>query len=147
MEMERAERKDFDLVLDYIKAFRPNDRYYREQMKALYYETIKDPQNFVFFLQEAGEKVAFMHGMLIYSCPHYGKAYHLSTIIVNQAKRRKGYGRLMMDYVKKQAEELGCHAVVLESALYRKEAHAFYEAYGFQKFGYNFELRLGQPVL
>lgn len=49
MEMERAERKDFDLVLDYIKAFRPNDRYYREQMKALYYETIKDPQNFVFF--------------------------------------------------------------------------------------------------
>ena len=144
MEVKRAEHSDFDLILEYIRAFRPNDHYCKKTMAEVYQETLKDPQNFVLLLQDAGKTVALLHGMLIYSFPHCGKVYHLSTLIVSEEERRKGYGKHLMNYAKKQAREFGCDAIVLESALCRKEAHAFYKAYGFKKAGYNFELRLNR---
>ena len=56
--------------------------------------------------------------------------------------RGMGYGRLMVDHVKELAKERGCKAIILDSGMQRKAAHAFYEKYGFEKSCYGFELVL-----
>ena len=48
----------------------------------------------------------------------------------------------MGDHVKKLAKARGCKAIILDSGMPRKAAHAFYERYGFEKSCYGFELFL-----
>ncbi len=65
-----------------------------------------------------------------------------SYFYINKADekyRGKGYGRLMVDHVKKLAKARGCKAIILDSGMPRKAAHTFYEKYGFEKSCYGFE--------
>lgn len=48
----------------------------------------------------------------------------------------------MMDHATKLAKDRGCKALILDSGMPRKEAHQFYEHYGFEKSCYGFEKAL-----
>lgn len=47
-----------------------------------------------------------------------------------------------MDHAKKLAEDRGCKGMVLDSGIPRKQAHRFYDIYGFEKCAYCYKLDL-----
>ena len=84
----------------------------------------------------------FCHGSFFLTFWMSGMTCYLASIITDEKYRGKGYGRLMVDHVKKLAKARGCKAIILDSGMPRKAAHAFYERYGFEKSCYGFELFL-----
>jgi L-amino acid N-acyltransferase YncA len=56
----------------------------------------------------------------------------VENVVVDSEYRRRGIGRLLMDYVVAMAREAGCYKVQLMSSNSRHEAHKFYESIGYR---------------
>lgn len=63
---------------------------------------------------------------------HLGWVYEIQELIVTDAHRGKGYGRLLVDKIREEVEMLGAKSLEVTSNKRRLEAHAFYEAIGFR---------------
>jgi GNAT superfamily N-acetyltransferase len=59
-------------------------------------------------------------------------AARIMTLVVDEAARGKGVGKILVDHAAAIAAEMGCGILELTSGLQRKEAHAFYHAIGFE---------------
>ena len=59
-------------------------------------------------------------------------------VVVDKNHRRKGIGKLLMDYVKDFARDAGCYKVGLTSDNRRVEAHEFYRSLGFEASAHGF---------
>jgi GNAT superfamily N-acetyltransferase len=67
---------------------------------------------------------------------HYGEIY---MIVADEAVRRQGVGRVMIDFAEQLAREHNCIGTWLVSGFKREaEAHKFYERLGYQTTGYRF---------
>lgn len=51
-------------------------------------------------------------------------------LIVTEQARRQGLARALLTEAERQARARGCHALTLESAYHRNEAHALYRDFG-----------------
>ena len=91
---------------------------------------------------KTGNRTGFCHGSFFPTFWMSGSTCYLASIITDEKYRGMGYGRLMVDHVKELAKERDCKAIILDSGMQRKAAHAFYEKYGFEKSCYGFELVL-----
>jgi ribosomal protein S18 acetylase RimI-like enzyme len=66
----------------------------------------------------------------------------ITTIVVAETARRRGVGRSLVELAITLAKRAGCDTLELTSGVNRTEAHAFYEAIGFQKSG----LRMSRSI-
>lgn len=142
MEIRNATLEDFDLAFDYIEKLWTYNTYDRGVIRKVYEEVLANDNDFAFFVFDGGEPKGFCHGTYFNTFWLSGQTCYVSSIISNQEDRGKGYGRSLMDHAKVIAKQRGCHAIVLDSGMPRKEAHRFYEIYGFEKCAYCFELKL-----
>lgn len=142
LEIRNCTMEDFDLAFDYIEKLWTYNTYDRPTITKVYEEVLDNPNDFAFFLYDEGEPVGFCHGTYFNTFWLSGQTCYVSSIYSDASKRRKGYGRALMDHAKKLAEARGCHAIVLDSGMPRVEAHTFYEIYGFERCAYCFELKL-----
>lgn len=55
----------------------------------------------------------------------------LTVLVVDQAHRRRGVGRALLDQVMERAGQAGCSGIELTTATHREEAHRFYRSQGF----------------
>jgi ribosomal protein S18 acetylase RimI-like enzyme len=55
----------------------------------------------------------------------------IPDLYVDEAYRRRGAARALLDACTEECRRLGCHALTLESGHQRAEAHQLYESYGF----------------
>ena len=55
----------------------------------------------------------------------------IENVITHPDYRRRGLGRALMQAILERCWRAGCYKVMLQSAAGRREAHAFYEAVGF----------------
>jgi len=63
---------------------------------------------------------------------HGGKRYALvENLVVDESRRGRGYGRLLMERAEALARERGCYRLGLTSNRRRTDAHRFYERLGF----------------
>ncbi len=60
--------------------------------------------------------------------------------IIDQGHRRRGFGRVLMDYAVAWAREARCYRIVLSSDKRRREAHRFYRSLGFEASAHGFRL-------
>ena len=63
-------------------------------------------------------------------------------VVVDEGWRRRGIGKLLMDYVIAQAKEAGCYKIMLTSDKRREPAHEFYRSLGFEASAHGFRLYL-----
>ena len=70
------------------------------------------------------------------------KSAIVEDVAVRKQHQRRGIGRAMMQHAMQQAKDAGCYKLVLSSNLNRVDAHAFYEALGFEKHGYSFRVEI-----
>jgi GNAT superfamily N-acetyltransferase len=72
---------------------------------------------------------------------HHGAALAVvENLVVHPDCRGTGLGRYMMEHARERAREMGCYKLMLSSNLRREEAHAFYDALGFERHGYSFRI-------
>ncbi|NBR13817.1 MAG: GNAT family N-acetyltransferase [Flavobacteriales bacterium] len=67
-----------------------------------------------------------------------GKYLELDNIVVLEAHRSKGVGKLIFDFLSRKAQELNCTMMSLDSYTYNFKAHKFFYNEGFAPRGFHF---------
>lgn len=143
MLIKMATEEEFVHAFSFIEKLWDYNTYDKEQVKKVYDTVLADGNSFAFFLlNEKEEYCGFCHGSFFPTFWMSGSTCYLASIITDEKYWGMGYGRLMVDHVKELAKERGCKAIILDSGMQRKAAHAFYEKYGFEKSCYGFQLVL-----
>lgn len=142
LRFKKAAEEDFPEAMKFIRALWSYNTYEDEPTKKVYDNVIHDPESFAFFLLDDDEYVGFCHGDFFQTFWMCGLTCYISSIITRADRRGQGCGRAMLDHAAMLARERGCKALILDSGMPRKEAHQFYERYGFEKSCYGFEKML-----
>lgn len=103
----------------------------QEQVRQRLGQIQQDEDHAVFIAEWAdGHVVGWVH---IYACQLVVIDRHarIGGLVVNEDRRRRGVGRLLMERAERWARDQGCGAVHLRSNVVRSGAHAFYEKIGY----------------
>lgn len=77
------------------------------------------------FLEDAGE-VAAVAGFRVMEMLATGRTLYVDDLVTDDAKRSRGHGKAMLDWLQQYARAAGCETFSLDSGTQRQEAHAFY---------------------
>ena len=93
--------------------------------------------------EEDGEVIGTTMLMIVPNLSHKALPWAVvENVVVDSDYRRKGIGRLLMDYCAAQAKKAGCYKVQLLSNKSRNEAHQFYLSLGYKASAEGFRLYL-----
>jgi len=93
--------------------------------------------------EEQSEVIGTLMFMIVPNLSHDALPWAVvENMVVDSRHRRKGVGKLLMDYVRTRAEEAGCYKIQLSSNKKRNEAHKFYESIGYKASAEGFRLYL-----
>jgi len=126
---------ELELAFPVIKQLRPHrnlDEYIEivKQMTPTGYQ--------IACLFDCGKVVAFA-GFARLTILHYGDHIWVYDLVTDENNRGKGYGKLLMSYIEKLAEENALQCVALQSGFQRLDAHRFYENAGYDKVSFVFK--------
>jgi GNAT superfamily N-acetyltransferase len=109
----------------------------------LFAEISAMPGHELLVAEEEGVVVGSMVLLIVPNLSHGALPWAMvENLVVDPAHRRRGIGRLLMDYARERAREAGCYKIQLLSNTKRKEAHRFYKKLGFKTSAYGFRLYL-----
>ena len=133
MRIRAARREDFEQVTRLLEELgRPVvGEAEAADARAVYDEQVVDPDaHHIVAEADDGELVGFcsLHFRLRLNWP--APEAWVPDMIVAEHARRQGIGRALLDEVQRRARERGCHAIALESAYRRAEAHHMYRQFG-----------------
>jgi GNAT superfamily N-acetyltransferase len=95
---------------------------------------VVDPNADLFVLEAEGRVVATYALYVLPNLSHGGQPFAIvENVVVDDALRGRGLGRLLMDHALARARQAGCYKVGLTSNNKRAPAHAFYESIGFEQ--------------
>src|SRR5450432_3015486 len=77
------------------------------------------------FLEGAGE-VAAVAGFRVMEMLATGRTLYVDDLVTDEAKRSRGNGKAMVNWLQEHARAAGCETFSLDSGTHRQEAHAFY---------------------
>jgi GNAT superfamily N-acetyltransferase len=72
----------------------------------------------------------------------WGRFMYVDDLVTDPAYRSRGFGRVMLDWLKQYAAESGCEQLRLDSGVQRKDAHRFYEREGMEMASLHFLFRI-----
>lgn len=84
-------------------------------------------QGYKMFAYLKDNKIVAVTGVSILTNLYYGKHVYVYDLVTSGNERSKGYGEKLLSFVEAWGKELGCQTIALSSALYRVDAHRFYE--------------------
>ena len=141
--VRRAEPRDADVVLDLLAHLgRPPVADDPDPQRQVFLDHLAFDDAAVFVVEDEGDVVGmaslWIRPRLSWTAP---EAW-LADLYVDPARRRRGAARGLVDACVREARRRGCRRLLLESALHRDDAHAFYEACGFTYAARRYELQL-----
>ena len=100
--------------------------------------------NYRLLVAQDGPTVVGTYALLVmHNLAHRGTPSAIAEdVVVLHERQGQGIGRQMMAHAVAQAREAGCYKLALSSNHKRKEAHAFYAAFGFTQHGLSFVIDL-----
>jgi len=72
----------------------------------------------------------------------WGNYFYVDDLITNEKSRRKGYAKILWDWLISQAKENGCEQFHLDSGVHRHNAHRFYLKGGLDITCHHFQMSL-----
>ena len=141
--VRHARAEDADAVLALLAELgRPAVAPDPAPQRAVLLAHLDHPDGTLFVAEEDGEVVGcaslWIRPRLNWTTP---EAW-LPDLVVTASRRRRGAARALVDACAAEGRRRGCHALKLESGHERADAHALYEALGFEDFGRAYRLRL-----
>jgi len=137
MNIRRAQLSDHQEIMKLYTLFIEDDRFSKPQSDS-FATVINNPRNFIFVVEDADKLVGFA-SFSVRDVVRYPKPIaELDELFVSEAYRKKGAGKLLMEAVEKQARELECYRLFIESRYDKKVAHQFYEKLGYTNYGVHF---------
>jgi len=111
----------------------------------VHFAYLKRYPSFRVFVALAGQTVAGTYELLIMdNMAKRGKRSGIvEDVAVHPHYRGQGIGRSMMEHALEQCRLAACYKLTLSSNLKREDAHRFYDALGFTRHGYSFQVQLG----
>ena len=71
-----------------------------------------------------------------------GKSLYVDDLNTDETRRSRGHGRILMDWLKKEAKAHGCNQLQLDSGVQREQTHRFYFREGLTINCYHFRIDL-----
>ena len=98
--------------------------------------------NYRLYVAELGGRVVGTFTLIIMrNMLHCGACSAVVEAVgVDVSLRGHGVGRAMMEHARELCRAAGCYKMALSSNLTRERAHAFYDALGFARHGYSFQV-------
>ncbi|HAK55184.1 MAG: GNAT family N-acetyltransferase [Vicinamibacterales bacterium] len=75
----------------------------------------------------------------------WGRYVYVDDLVTSSAHRSKGHGRELLAWLVEFAQREGCDELHLDSGVWRKDAHRFYEREGMEMTSYHFKTDLRVP--
>ena len=72
----------------------------------------------------------------------HGRHVYVDDLVTDESVRSRGYGKAMLDWLKAEAQRLGCSRLQLDSGTWRKDAHAFYLREGLRIESFHFGIAI-----
>jgi GNAT superfamily N-acetyltransferase len=93
----------------------------------------RTPHATCFVLDVDGNVQGTVTFYLLPNLSHGGRPFAIvESVVVDEAARGSGYGRLLMDHAETRARQAGCYKIALASNRKRDEAHVFYARLGYK---------------
>lgn len=89
-------------------------------------------------------KVGAVAGFRTMEMLYCGRILSIDDLVTDESMRSKGLGKVLLDWLTREARSLGCGQIHLDSGVQRLDAHRFYERESFKKIGFHFAARIGE---
>ena len=105
-------------------------------------EMLADPKNSAFLAEENGQALGYIFCKLV-ERPETPFTFTMRYLLVDQisvrpAAQKKGLGAALIERIIALGKELNVPRIQLDSWGFNREAHAFFEKMGFEKFNHRF---------
>ena len=113
--------------------------------EADYLSTVRRMMQTDGYLQAAvfdGDAVVAVAGYRFMEMLFAGKTLYVDDLNTDEARRSRGYGKALMDWLKREARERGCVQLQLDSGVQREQTHRFYFREGLTINCYHFRVDL-----
>ena len=113
--------------------------------EANYLSTVRRMMQTDGYLQAAvfdGDAVVAVAGYRFMETLYAGKTLYVDDLNTDDTRRSRGYGKALMDWLKREATERGCVQLQLDSGVQREQTHRFYFREGLTINCYHFRIDL-----
>ena len=113
--------------------------------EAAYVETVRRMMRTDGYLQVAvfeGDSAVAVAGYRFMEMLFSGKSLYVDDLNTDETLRSRGHGRMLMDWLKREAKEHGCNQLQLDSGVQRERTHRFYFREGLTINCYHFRVDL-----
>jgi GNAT superfamily N-acetyltransferase len=140
MRVRAARRDDFEAVTRLLEELgRPTVSAATEaDCRAVYDKQIFDPDSHHILAEDEHGVIAFASIHFRARLNHPTEEVWIPDLIVTERARRRGVARALLEEAERRASERGCHAMELESAYFRAEAHHLYRQFKMRDLGKSF---------
>ncbi len=112
-----------------------------DDYRLVFAEICTAPGHELLVAEYQGEVMGTMVLLIVSNLSHGACPWALvENLVTDHRHRRRGFGRLLMEYAIARAKEAGCYRIVLSSDKRREEAHRFYDSLGFEASAHGFRL-------
>src|SRR5262245_43745672 len=113
------------------------------------FKRFQDYPDYALYVAERADIIVGTFALLVmHNLGHLGAPSAIvEDVVVAPTAQRQGVGKAMMQFALDLCREKGCYKLVLSSNAKRKDAHAFYEALGFERHGFSFRVDLAEAPL
>jgi N-acetylglutamate synthase-like GNAT family acetyltransferase len=132
-----AKEKDIPRILELYQQLSLNPEDYKfpslKECRRVFKKQSKVPGYSLLVVEENGEVIGTTVLAILPGMAHDTKPFAvIEYVVVDEKKRSKGVGKLLMDYCKDVAKKAGCYKIMLTSDKRRDGAHKFYQSAGFE---------------
>jgi len=121
--------KELESVFDVLRQLRVDLSY--DEFEDLVYEMRHIEYKMIGILEN--DELITYAGVAISTNFYHKRHLFVFDLVTAKKHRKKGYAKMMLDYLKDYAKMGMCENIVLSSGFQREDAHRFYENSGFVK--------------
>jgi len=129
MQIRKIDLKELEVAWELVKQLRIDLAY--EAFEDLIYEMRE--RNYTMFGIFEKEQLVCYAGVLIQTNLYHKRHLFVDELVSDEKMRSRGYGKMMLEYLRDYAKMGMCERIVLSSGFAREDAHRFYEHEGFEK--------------
>ena len=140
--IRKSTEKDFDKVFPLFEQLWPNKELDKKELRIVFNRGVNSDTDELLCLVSSNEIIGFCAYAIVNNLWQAGYISYMYAMVVDEKKRGKGLGTLLMREAIKDSKNKGLKRLELDSGFQRERAHEFYLKLGFEKRAFLFSYTL-----